>query len=38
MKKLVPATRSRIRRMHAGSSTENAIKPMTDVMNQAHVA
>ena len=37
MKKLVPATRSRISRTQAGSSTENAISPMTEVMNQAQV-
>src|SRR5581483_3841143 len=37
IKKLVPATRSRMSNTHAGISTENAINPMTDVMNQAHV-
>ena len=37
MKKLVPATRSRTSRMQAGSSTEKAMRPITDVMNQAHV-
>src|ERR1700730_12631603 len=37
MKKLVPATRSRISRTHADINTENAIRPMTDVMNHAHV-
>src|SRR5437879_8588376 len=38
MKKLVPATRSRIRRMHAGIRTAKAMSPMTEVMNHAHVA
>ena len=37
MKKLVPATRSSSSRMQAASNTENAIRPMTDVMNHAHV-
>ena len=36
MKKLVPATRSRIRRMHAGNKTAKASKAMTEVTNQAH--
>src|SRR2546423_8962100 len=37
MKKLVPATRSRISRMQAGIKTADAMSPMTDVMNHAHV-
>ena len=37
MKKLVPATRSRMSRMQAGSSTENAMRPITEVMNHAQV-
>ena len=37
MKKLVPATRSRINRMHAGINTAKAMRPMTDVMNHAQV-
>src|ERR1700680_1239182 len=37
LKKLVPATLSRIMRMQAGSNTENARRPMIEVMNQAHV-
>src|SRR5580700_4724370 len=36
-KKLVPATLSRMRRMQAGSSTANAVRPMIEVMNQAQV-
>src|SRR5215831_13475459 len=36
-KKLVPATWSRIRRMHAGMSTANAVSPMMEVMNHPHV-
>ena len=35
MKKLVPATWSRISRMQAGISTANAVKPMHEVMNHA---
>jgi hypothetical protein len=37
MKKLVPATRSRRRRTHAGRRTENAMRPITEVMNHAQV-
>src|SRR6266478_520417 len=37
MKKLVPATRSRINNTHAGRRTANAKRPMHEVMNQAHV-
>src|ERR1700741_3343562 len=37
MKKLVPATRSRISNKHAGRSTAKANKPMHEVMNQAQV-
>src|SRR5262252_7792254 len=36
-KKLVPATWSRMRRMQAGISTANAVRPMIDVMNHPHV-
>src|SRR5271163_4263175 len=36
MKKLVPAVRSRISRMQAGSKTANANNAITEVMNQAH--
>lgn len=35
MKKLVPATWSRIRRMQAGSRTANAVNPIQEVMNHA---
>ena len=38
MKKLVPATRSRMSRMQAGSSTAKATSAITAVTNQAHVA
>src|SRR5258707_7808793 len=34
-KKLVPATWSRMTRMHAGNSTEKAVSPMQEVMNHA---
>src|SRR2546430_10117702 len=37
MKKLVPATRSRINNTHAGRRTANAKRPIQGVMNQAHV-
>src|SRR5580704_1786949 len=37
MKKLVPAVRSRMSRMHAGSNTANASNAMQEVMNHAHV-
>src|SRR2546430_115161 len=37
MKKLVPATRSRINNTHAGRRTANAKRPIQEVMNQAHV-
>src|SRR6266403_1625009 len=37
MKKLVPATRSRIKSTQAGRRTAKAKRPMQDVMNQAHV-
>src|ERR1017187_3584616 len=36
-KKLVPATWSRMSRMHAGMRTENEVSAMQEVMNQAHV-
>src|SRR5580704_4019739 len=36
-KKLVPATWSRISRIVAGISTENDVRPMQEVMNQAQV-
>src|SRR5277367_3933002 len=36
MKKLVPAVRSRIRRMQAGNKTANASKAITEVTNHAH--
>src|SRR6266567_5315655 len=36
-KKLVPATWSRMSRMQAGISTENAVNPMHEVMNHAQV-
>src|SRR2546421_9844023 len=38
MKKLVPATRSRISRMQAGIKTADATEPMTEAKNQDHVA
>ena len=37
MKKLVPATRSRISSRHAGSSTANASSEMHEVMNHAQL-
>src|SRR3954466_10658671 len=37
IKKLVPATRSRISNMQAGSNTANASKEMQEVMNHAQV-
>src|SRR5580704_6209266 len=35
-KKLVPATWSKMTRMHAGINTANAVSPMQEVMNHAH--
>src|SRR5271155_5016082 len=37
MKKLVPAVRSRMSKMHAGRSTAKASNAMHEVMNQAQV-
>src|SRR5271170_2461544 len=37
MKKLVPAVRSRMSKMHAGRRTAKASNAMHEVMNQAHV-
>src|SRR5271155_5613077 len=36
IKKLVPAVRSRIRRIQAGNNTAKASNAITDVTNQAH--